>query len=76
MTRIYVIAAICALLVAGAVYLRWDATQDERARAEAARSAERIDQIQDDRRADDEVSRLDDSGLFSRASEWLLGGDE
>lgn len=58
--RLYLYAAILAALVAGGVYLRWDATQDAKRALRAAQQehkAKTIERVQD---ATNDPRRLDD----------------
>ena len=63
MTRIYAVGAVLALLLAGAGYLRWDATRDERSRAALAGAEETI---KDRRKIEEAVSDSRSTG-----DDWL-----
>jgi hypothetical protein len=71
-SRLYIIAACAAALIAGILWVRHDAIQSERARAEAERARTTIEALKQNKEDVQDAQNLDDDSLIDALGRWLL----
>ena len=74
-SRLYLMAGVAVLAVSAALWLRWDAVQDDRAKTEKANLENRIEHIEDARDVSQEIDDLDDDAIRNELCRRLSGAD-
>jgi urease accessory protein UreF len=72
MTRIYLAAGAFAFLVTAALWLRWEAVQQDRLVQRARAADQRLDDIKASKESRDEATRLTDDDLLNALGRWVL----